>query len=79
MVPAAELMKHANELAAELAAGPTVALGMTKTLLDRSLHLGARDLAELEALAAATVFASEDHLAAREAFAAKTTPTFKGR
>jgi 2-(1,2-epoxy-1,2-dihydrophenyl)acetyl-CoA isomerase len=79
VVPATDLMKHAGELAAELASGPTVALGLTKTLLDRSLHLGARDLAELEALAAATVFASEDHLAARAAFAAKSTPTFKGR
>lgn len=79
VVPAAELSKHVEELARELAAGPTVALGLTKTLLDRSLHLGVRDLAELEALAAGIVFASEDHLAARAAFAAKSAPVFQGR
>lgn len=79
VVAASELDKQVHELAAELAAAPTVALGLTKTLLDRSLHLGARDLAELEALAAGTVFASEDHLAARAAFAAKSTPVFQGR
>jgi 2-(1,2-epoxy-1,2-dihydrophenyl)acetyl-CoA isomerase len=79
VVPAADLEKHVAELAAELGAGPTVALGLTKTLLDRSLNLSARDLAELEALAAATVFASEDHLAARAAFATKSAPVFRGR
>lgn len=79
VVAASELDKQVHELATELAAGPTVALGLTKTLLDRSLHLGARDLAELEALAAGTVFASEDHLSARAAFAAKSTPVFQGR
>lgn len=79
VVAASELEKQAHELATELAAGPTVALGLTKTLLDRSPHLGARDLAELEALAAGIVFASEDHLAARAAFAAKSTPVFQGR
>ncbi|MBA3743575.1 enoyl-CoA hydratase-related protein [Sporichthya sp.] len=79
VVPAADLAKHVGELAAELAAGPTVALGMAKTLLERSLLLGPRDFAELEALAMGTIFSTEDHLAARKAFASKSTPEFKGR
>lgn len=79
VVAAADLAEETRRLAAELAAGPTVALGLAKTLLDRSLHLGSRDFAELEALAMGTVFSTEDHRAAREAFAAKSTPTFRGR
>ncbi len=73
------MVKHAGDLAADLACGPTVALGLAKTLLERSLHLGARDFAELEALTMGTIFSTEDHLAARAAFATKSTPEFKGR
>jgi 2-(1,2-epoxy-1,2-dihydrophenyl)acetyl-CoA isomerase len=79
VVPASDLMKQAEELAAELAAGPTFALGLTKTLLERSLLLSERDYAEFEALAMASIFTTEDHLAARAAFASKSTPEFKGR
>jgi 2-(1,2-epoxy-1,2-dihydrophenyl)acetyl-CoA isomerase len=79
VVPADELMKHVGELAADLATSPTVALGMAKTLLERSVLLGARDFAEFEALAMGTIFSTEDHLAARAAFKNKSTPEFKGR
>ncbi len=79
VVPAADLPRQAGDLAIELAAGPTVALGLAKTLLDRSSHLGSRDFVELEALAMATIFTTEDHLAARAAFATRSSPTFRGR
>ena len=79
VVPTTELAEDAGRLAANLAAGPTVALGIAKTLLDRSLHLGARDFAELEALATATAFSTDDHHAARQAFSTRSTPTFSGR
>ena len=79
VVPAAELMDSANELATELAAGPTFALGLTKTLLERSQLLSERDYAEFEALAMGTIFTTADHLAARAAFANKSTPEFQGR
>jgi 2-(1,2-epoxy-1,2-dihydrophenyl)acetyl-CoA isomerase len=79
VVAPADLDKEAGELAAELAAGPTFALGLAKTLLERSLLLSERDFAEFEALAMGTIFSTEDHLAARAAFKAKSTPEFKGR
>lgn len=79
VVPLTELETTVAELAAELASGPTVAIGMAKTILARSLHLGAHDLAELEAFAAAVAYSTEDHLAARTAFAAKAVPSFAGR
>ncbi|WP_019874940.1 enoyl-CoA hydratase/isomerase family protein [Sporichthya polymorpha] len=79
VVPAAELEENAGALAAELAAGPTVALGLAKTLLDRSMRLSSRDLAELEAFAIGTAFTTEDHLAARAAFGTRTAPVFHGR
>lgn len=79
LVPASDLMKQAEELATELAAGPTFALGLVKTLLERSLLLSERDYAEFEALAMASIFTTEDHFAARAAFATKSTPEFKGR
>lgn len=79
VVPAAELMDHAGALARELAAGPTIAIGMAKTILDRSLRLSPHDLAELEAFAIATAFTTEDHLAARRSFIDKVPPVFQGR
>ena len=53
VVAPADLEKEAGELAAELAAGPTFALGLAKTL-ERSLLLSDRDYAEFEALAMGT-------------------------
>jgi 2-(1,2-epoxy-1,2-dihydrophenyl)acetyl-CoA isomerase len=79
VVPAGALMEQARALAADLAAGPTVVYGMTKTLLSRSSHLGLRDLAELEAFGQAVAYSTEDHLSARGAFSSKTAPTFVGR
>jgi 2-(1,2-epoxy-1,2-dihydrophenyl)acetyl-CoA isomerase len=79
VVQAAELPDHAGALAAELAAGPTFALGLAKTLLERASLLSERDYAEFEALAMASIFTTEDHLAARAAFATRSTPTFQGR
>ncbi|HUR75274.1 MAG TPA: enoyl-CoA hydratase/isomerase family protein, partial [Sporichthya sp.] len=79
VVPADHLAKDAGDWAAELATGPTFALGLAKTLLERSLQLSPRDFAEFEALAMATIFTTEDHLAARAAFATKSSPEFKGR
>ncbi len=63
--------------AERLAAGPTMALAMSKRILR---HAG-DDLAgmEMEAVGQARVFASEDAEAGISAFLAKTKPAFKGR
>lgn len=77
--PAADLEKVVHELAAELAAAPTVALGLAKRLLDQSLQSSLHEVARLEALGQAVLYTTADHLAARDAFSRKVTATFVGR
>jgi 2-(1,2-epoxy-1,2-dihydrophenyl)acetyl-CoA isomerase len=79
VVPAAELAAAGARLAAELASGPSVAIGLAKGLLQTS---GTRTLAEqLEAEKAAgkVCGATEDHKEALAAFAEKRSPVFRGR
>lgn len=78
-VPDNEVVKTAEDLAAELAAGPTVALGLTKALLaaapDHDLR---RHLAE-EAYAMELSSRSPDFREGLKAFAERRSPTFTGR
>jgi 2-(1,2-epoxy-1,2-dihydrophenyl)acetyl-CoA isomerase len=78
-VPAAEVAAVAAALAAELAAGPTVALGLTKWLLHRgeAQSLDAH-LAE-EAFALELSSRSEDFREGLAAFREKRPPEFRGR
>ncbi|GAC1608905.1 MAG: enoyl-CoA hydratase [Mycobacteriales bacterium] len=78
VVPAGELRAEAQRLATQLAAGPTVALGLAKRLLDQSLHSTWSQMATLEALGQAVCYSTNDHLAARAAFAERSRPTFLG-
>ncbi len=77
-VPAADLMTIAREVAASLAAGATVALGMTKNLVDRSWDSTLEQLAELEAFSAAVSRATHDHREALDAFREKRPAQFTG-
>ena len=79
VVPASELMDTAMSLAREFAAGPTVALGLAKRLLDQSLETSPVQLAELESLGQAILLATEDNLEARRAFEERRPPIFRGR
>jgi 2-(1,2-epoxy-1,2-dihydrophenyl)acetyl-CoA isomerase len=83
MVPHAELMNETHSLATRLAAGPTVAYGLVKTLL-KEVMLGRREdvfenLLEMEANKQETAGKTEDHRRAVEAFLKKEQPTFSGR
>jgi 2-(1,2-epoxy-1,2-dihydrophenyl)acetyl-CoA isomerase len=69
----------ARQLALELAQGATVALGLSKRLLEAATSMNLRELAQVEALAQAVTYSTEDHLAARAAFQAKSAPSFTGR
>jgi 2-(1,2-epoxy-1,2-dihydrophenyl)acetyl-CoA isomerase len=69
----------AKQLAVELAQGATVALGLSKQLLEAATCMNLRELAQVEAFAQAVTYSTEDHLAARAAFRAKSAPTFTGR
>jgi len=79
VVPSADLGDESTTLARQLAAGPTVAFGMAKTLLARSLQLGLHDMAEMEAFGQAVAYATDDHFEARRAFSVKDQPTFAGQ
>jgi len=79
VVPAERLLDEAYALADRLASGPTFALGVTKTLLNRELDIDLAAAIEAEAEAQALCMQTHDFKAAYDAFMAKTTPRFEGR
>jgi enoyl-CoA hydratase/carnithine racemase len=72
------LMKDAQALAAELAAGPTFAHGMTKKMLHQEWNMGVDEAIDAEAQAQAICMATNDFHRAYHAFVAKQKPEFKG-
>lgn len=74
-----QLQTAAAELAARLAAGPTLAIGLSKRLLQRSLESSIDTALEEEALAQTLVTQSEDTREGMAAFLQKRPPEFKGR
>jgi enoyl-CoA hydratase/carnithine racemase len=79
VVPAADLDAFVDQWAATLAAGPPLALSMTKTLLQASGHSSMEEAVENEARCQAVNFASEDTKEALAAFTEKREPTYIGR
>jgi len=72
------LLKDAQALAAELAAGPTFAHGMTKKMLHQEWNMGVNEAIDAEAQAQAICMATNDFHRAYHAFVAKQKPEFKG-
>jgi enoyl-CoA hydratase/carnithine racemase len=68
------LMREARALAQRLAAGPTFALGITKTLLNQELDADFAAAIEAEAQAQAICMQTPDFRAAYEAFTARRLP-----
>ncbi len=79
VVPDAELGSAAMALARELAQGPTRAFGAAKLLFHQSTHESLETQMELESQAIAASGHTEDFREGVTAFAAKKTPTFRGR
>jgi 2-(1,2-epoxy-1,2-dihydrophenyl)acetyl-CoA isomerase len=79
VVPDAELAPAVGTLADELAAGPTLAIGGAKRLFHQSTWESLETQMELEAQAIAQSGHTEDFREGVTAFAAKKTPTFRGR
>lgn len=78
VVEAAELEKAAVDLAERIAAGPTFANSMTKTMLAQEWSMSLEQAIEAEAQAQAICMQGNDFRRAYEAFAAKEKPVFEG-
>lgn len=78
-VPEQEFPGHVDDLAARLAAMPTLAIGETKTLLREALALDLGEALAREAKAQSRMGQTEDHLEGVTAFAEKREPRFGGR
>jgi len=74
-----DLLDKAQEWARRLAEGPTLAISMTKHMLNRELNMDLVAAIEAEAQAQALLLMGEDHRSFYEAFKAKEKPKFTGR
>ncbi|AMM24305.1 enoyl-CoA hydratase family protein [Variovorax sp. PAMC 28711] len=72
------LLAAATAVARDLAAGPSFAHGMTKTMLSQEWSMTVDQAIEAEAQAQAICMQTEDFKRAYEAFAAKRKPVFAG-
>ncbi len=78
LVAPESLLAEAQALAAELAAGPTFANGITKTMLHQEWSMTIEQAIEAEAQAQAICMLTEDFSRAYHAFVAKQKPKFEG-
>jgi enoyl-CoA hydratase/carnithine racemase len=78
VVPASALETETSALAERLARGPSFALGMTKEMLNREMHVDLDTALEWEAQAQSVCMQHPDFREAHEAFNAKREPNFKG-
>jgi enoyl-CoA hydratase/carnithine racemase len=79
VVPHEELMPTAHEWATRLAEGPTMAISMTKHMVNNELNMDLISALEAEAQAQALMLMGEDHRIFYEAFKEKKKPEFVGR
>ncbi len=78
VVPPPELDRTVNELAQQLASGPTKALGLSKRVINRVTSLELSDALEYEAYHQEIAGRTNDHLEAVKAFLEKRKPRFSG-
>lgn len=79
VVPEAELDDTVDAIAARLAAGPPIALAMSKRLLNNSFDVTLEQALDDEGLAQTVTFSTEDVAEAMGAFIDKRDPVFRGR
>ena len=78
VVPASSLTERSFERASELASGPTLALGFTKHMLQRSLDMDLDSFLQLETLRQTILVGGKDHQEGVRALAERRTPRFMG-
>lgn len=78
LCPPDSLLGSAEELAHDLAHGPSFAHGVTKKMLDQEWNMGVDQAIEAEAQAQAICMQTEDFERAYRAFVAKQKPVFEG-
>jgi enoyl-CoA hydratase/carnithine racemase len=74
-----ELDSFVDAWAARLAAGPPIALALTKQMLDRSMQITMEDALDAEGVAQSLNLTTADTAEAMRAFAEKREPRFEGR
>jgi 2-(1,2-epoxy-1,2-dihydrophenyl)acetyl-CoA isomerase len=79
VVPAAELDAFVDGWASRLAAGPPLALSMTKTMLDNAYAVSMDQALEDEGRCQTVNFSTADTAEAMRAFVEKRDPVFEGR
>lgn len=78
VVPDAEIDEFVAAWAARLAAGPPIALAMTKRMLDNSLQVTLEEALDDEGVAQALNLTTADTMEAMRAFVEKREPRFEG-
>lgn len=78
VVADAEIDAFVDDWAARLAAGPPIALAMTKRMLDNSFQVTLDEALDDEGVSQAVNFGTADTLEAMKAFAEKRAPKFEG-
>ncbi len=79
VLPHDDLLPTAYEWARRLADGPTLALSMTKRMVNNEWNMDMASALEAEAQAQALLMMGEDHRIFYEAFREKAQPKFSGR
>jgi len=79
VVPEADLMTAARELADKIAKGPSVAIKLMKQAVRRGIHNSLEQQIEFECFADYICFRTEDHKEAVNSFLEKREPVFTGK
>jgi enoyl-CoA hydratase/carnithine racemase len=79
IVPHEELMPRVLDLARRITQNAPVAVSLAKSVLNKSLNVDLPTLLEMEALAAGSCMATEDHEEGRRAFIEKRRARFVGK